>query len=71
MQLKCELSFAVWASQLTVFVGPTLAFIGKASGDIHYLNPSTLFFYKQHFYMQHQAKIGKKKISKTQATLWG
>ena len=54
---------------MTVFVGPTLAFIGKASGDVHYLNPSTLFFYKQHFYMQHQAKIGKKKISKTQATL--
>ena len=46
---------------MTVFVGPTLAFIGKASGDVHYLNPSTLFFYKQHFYMQHQAKIGKKK----------
>ena len=53
---------------MTVFGGPTLAFIGKASGDKHYLYPSTLFFYKQHFYMQHQAKISKK-IGKNQATL--
>ena len=70
MRLKYELSFGEWADPMTVFGGPALAFIGKASGDKHYLYPSTLFFYKQHFYMQHQAKISKK-IGKNQATLWG
>ena len=39
------------------------------NGWIHE-NTIARFFYKQHFYKQHQAEIGKK-LSKCQATPWG
>ena len=70
MPFKFELSFAERADQLTVFGVQLWRSLSKLLEINTICTLVHSFFYKQHFYMQHQAKIGKK-ISKNQATLCG